>query len=92
MAKPSKGCWVRKRGRLLAHGGGEAALHDGEERLLAGLVRAARLRSAQRWVRSMAARVSASSAVESMQTSSTIMTSEPMAFCMSMEVSGESRW
>ncbi len=60
----------------------------------AGLVRGApaRLRSAQRWVRSIASRVAASSEVESMQTSRTIMMSEPIAVWISMERSGESRW
>ena len=57
----------------------------------AGSVRAARLRSAQRWVRSIASRVAASSDRESMQTSSTIMMSEPIAVCISMDRSGDRR-
>jgi hypothetical protein len=55
-----------------------------------GLVRAARLRSAQRWVLSMAARPTLSRAVAAMHSSSTIMMSEPMAVCIWIELSGVS--
>ncbi len=52
--------------------------------------RAASERSAQRWVRSIASRTSASRAVEAMQTSSAIAMSDPSAACPATEDSGVS--
>ena len=65
-------------------------LHDREQRLRGRLLRAARLRSAQWCVRSMASRRTApsSSDVAFMHTSSTTAMSDPIAACISIDASG----
>ena len=91
MAKPSKGCWERNPADS-ARIAGESPPCTMAKRACSPLLRAARLRSAQRWVRSIAARTSLSPAVDGRQMSSTIITSEPMASCMAMDDSGVSSW
>jgi len=91
MAKPSKGCWVRKPALSSRRFGWTPPWTMAKRAWpVSTWFLAARLRRAQRWVRSMASRVPASSVRESMHTSSTIMMSEPMAVCTSMERSGVS--
>ncbi len=91
MAKPSKGCWVRNRADSSRQAGTRPPWTMAKS-AWAGFVRAASERSAQRCVRSIAARTSPAAEVEGRQTSSAIMTSEPMAVWTSMDRSGERRW
>ncbi len=89
MANPSKGCCVRNRADSARHSGTSPPCTIANS-ACAGFVRAARLRTAHRCVRSIAARTVAGSSVEGRQTSSAIITSDPIAVWTSIDRSGES--